>query len=159
MVYSTLLKAAAGALALTSASAFTFEVIDNTSPSAHVSDIEFTITPSGEAYPGDLVVVDGSGVVDSDVTGGSYSFEMESLGLNIFSHTGPLCGDDFFELPLGLGNATVNLLECPEKEGDRVNLGINVALIANPPTDVFCAIRAYQQGKEEMITFDLNVYK
>ena len=161
MVFSKILFAAVAGAVVSSASSFTYEVIDQTSSDAHIQEIEFEVSPPGEVSAGESVVVAGSGVISLgvDVTGGSYSIDMVSLGLPIFSHTGPVCGDDGFDLPLDLGNATVSLLDCPETAGDRVTLDINVNFKAAPPADVQCTIRAYQQGKEEMITFALNVFR
>merc|ERR1719253_1535469 len=76
--------------------------------------------------PGSSLKIGGTGTLNIPVNGGSAELSIKYAGLTIFRHTSPVCGSDSFNLPMGLGDITVNALTCPQAAG-----AVDIETVAN----------------------------
>ena len=82
---------------------------------------------------------------------------MKSLGLTIFQREETACGTDTFNLPLGYGNVTAVMLDCPHTAGEQVGVEIKVDLGSDPPSKLACVLEAFDHNGEELMTVTIDV--
>lgn len=105
---------------------------------------------------GQKTTVTGSGNVDEQVTGGSFTITAK---YGITEHyAGDVCAPKTFHLPLGLGTITWDGLKCPVAKGS-VNVGVDVQLSSLIPAKLAkgtIEIKATGASKENLLCMDIK---
>lgn len=105
---------------------------------------------------GKKTTVTGSGNVDEQVTGGTFTITAK---YGITEHyTGDVCASKVFHLPLGLGTITWDGLKCPMAKGS-VSVGVDVQLASAIPAKLAkgtIEIKASDASKQNLICVDIK---
>uniref|UniRef100_A0AAV1T2W5 Uncharacterized protein n=1 Tax=Peronospora matthiolae TaxID=2874970 RepID=A0AAV1T2W5_9STRA len=77
---------------------------------------------------GQPVSISGNGDAKQDFSSASFKLGVKLAGMQVFGHTGNLCGDTHIALPLGLGHIDVHGFACPVAKGKSTDLKVDVNL-------------------------------
>lgn len=81
---------------------------------------------------GQKTTITGSGSLDDDVSGGTYTLTVSALGATLLTHKGDFCKPDSIPLPLGTGTIDWKGESCPVSKGPN-SLSMDVTLSATLP--------------------------
>jgi len=108
---------------------------------------------------GEDTAMTGSGTVDKDVSGGTYTIEAKAGGGLIHqTYSGNNCEAKTFNLPLGVGSVSWDGLDCPTPAGDQT-IGFHVKLAAALPASMATAtiaMKAVDQDSEDLICVNVK---
>jgi hypothetical protein len=77
---------------------------------------------------GQPVSISGNGDAKQDFSSASFKLGVKLAGMQVFGHSGNLCGDTHIALPLGLGHIVVHGFACPVAKGKSTDLKVDVNL-------------------------------
>ncbi|CAI5726618.1 hypothetical protein KXD40_002276 [Peronospora effusa] len=95
--------------------------------SAIIDFAHLEVTPSSPQR-GQPVSFFGNGNAKQDVVSANFKLGVKLAGMQVFGHTGKMCGDSHIPLPLGLGHIDVHGFACPVTKGKLTNLKVDVNL-------------------------------
>jgi len=126
-IFATMMKSMQVAGFVTAASAstigLTWSDCGDSSTHGKVTDLQPT-----SFSPGDDVTIEGTGTLDTTITGGSFEIKMNADGLIHEDWKGDVCEAKTFSLPLGLGKVSWGGMSCPVAAGTlSVPLGVKLA--------------------------------
>ena len=106
--------------------------------------------------PGINMTLVASGHLLEPVTGGNYSIAITFDGFSIVEHSGPICGEDSFDLPFGLGKVHMDLIECPAAPGPFHLVAI-LPVSSAPPKGTFGAkVQAFDSANNQLMCYTLS---
>ena len=107
--------------------------------------------------PGQNTTVFGYGMLDKDLTSGTWTLSGYFKGLKVLSKKGNLCQDSTINLPLNSGKIYINGLTCPTSAG-KVSVVEKAIFNYKPPTGVYSIkCQMFDQDKEEVLCLNIDV--
>ena len=107
--------------------------------------------------PGQNTTVFGYGMLDKDLTSGTWTLSGYFKGLKVLSKKGNLCQDSTINLPLNSGKSYINGLTCPTPAG-KVSVVEKAIFNYKPPTGVYSIkCQMFDQDKEEVLCLNIDV--
>lgn len=105
---------------------------------------------------GQPVSITCNGKPKRDFNAASYKLEVKLAGMQVFGHSGALCGDTHIPIPLGLGHIDVHGFACPVTKGTTTDLLVEVNLPIIAPAGIYEILLTSDDGSNSPL-FCLNV--
>ena len=124
--------------------------------SAH-GQFDSVVIENNPVVPGTNTTVYGYGILDKQITAGTWKLTGSYGGLRVLSKKGNLCEDSVVNLPLGSGHIYINGLTCPQPSG-KVSVVEKAIFNFSPPAGTYSIkCQMYDQDNEEILCLNIAV--